>query len=153
MKKTLLVACAMLASVAMYADGFTSFSIEKTDGSTEHLPAVGTKITFSSSALNAMHVDVQSSILLNQVAYMYFSNENTMVGVDNVALHDVRLINQDGMLQLTAPTGMHVTVRNVTGQLVNSTISTGSEQTIASSLAGGVYLVQIGSETLKTIVR
>ncbi len=153
MKKILWIVCALAISAATYANTFATFTLEKADGTTDNLPAIGTKITFSSSAVNAVSAGVSSNILLNQVAYMYFSNAEAGVGVDNVALRDVRLVSTDGAILLTAPAGMMVRMLNVTGQTVATLVSTGDEQTIASALTEGVYLVQIGSQTVKTIVR
>ncbi len=153
MKKIFTIFCVLLASVMMHANHYTTFSFERANGSTEHLPAVGTKITFSSSAVSAVSVSVSSNILLSQVAYMYFSDSDANVGVDNVALRDVRLVSVDGAILLTAPAGMAVHVMNITGQTIATLVSTGDEQTIASALAEGVYMVQIEGQTIKTIVR
>ncbi len=153
MKKIFAIVCVTLAfGATLYADTFTTFSFEKTDSSTEHLTAIGTKITFSNSAVNAVNMGARADILLNQVAYMYFSNADASVGVDNIALRNVRLVGTDGAILLTAPVGIPVQVLNITGQMIATLVTTGEEQTIAS-LTAGMYIVQIGSETVKTIVR
>ncbi len=154
MKKIFWIVCALAISAATYANTFATFTLEKADGTTNKLPAIGTKITFSSSVVSAINASVSSNILLNQVAYMYFNDATVSVGVDNVALRDVHLVSTDGAILLTAPAGMTVRVLNVTGQTIATLMSTGDEQTIASALSEGVYMVQIGGQTtIKTIVR
>ncbi len=151
MKKILVFLLVACASIEMYADSFATFSFEKADGSIKNIPAVGTKIIFSNSTLSAVNSASRADILLNDIAYMYFSNQAT--DVNNIATHAVRIWSEAGTILLTAPNNNIVRVLNITGQQINETLSTGEAQSIATQLSNGVYIVQVGSETYKTIVR
>ncbi len=154
MKKLFFVALGTLFSLATYAQAFTTFSIQKTDGSVEVLPAVGTKITFSSSVLSATNSNKNASIQLSTVDFMCFGNADEAIsGIGDVIGNKVKIYSIDGTIQVVAPAGVSINVLNIAGHIISSQISTGYVQDIASELATGMYIVQIGSETFKTIVK
>ncbi len=152
MKKIFLVAFVALISTVAYAQTFASFSFEKTDGTVTSLPAVGTKITFPTTALSAVNAAHNATVQLTSLGYMYFSQEAS-TAVDDVLNAQVQLLSTNHTIQLTAPAGMRVNVLNVAGQQIATQITTGSQQNIATQLPQGMYIVQVGSQTFKTIVK
>ncbi len=153
MNKGCFVALVLLMSAVGYANDFTTFSFQKADGTVEVLPAIGTKITFTNDALTAVHAKTHANMLLNSISFMCFGSPENAVGVESVLGENINLSVCHGTLQLTAPAGLSVRVLHITGQIISHSTSTGAQQEIASQLATGVYIVQVGSETLKTIVR
>ncbi len=153
MKKHFLVACTLLLAMAIHAEQFTTFSFQKADGTVETLPAIGTKITFTNTVLNAANTGINASILLNNITFMCFGDPQNASSVEGTFASNIRLHAHNGTLQLLAPANQQVQVFNPTGQLLHQTITTGTQQTLASGLTSGLYLVQIGSQTLKTIIK
>ncbi len=138
----------------MYAENFTTFSFHRANGTVENVPAVGAKITFNGSILKAINAGASAEILLPTIDFMCFGDPNNAVSaLANTLGSKVTLNTYDGTIQLTAPADMSVRVWNATGQLINECVSIGTQQNIAAQLMKGIYIVHVGSETFKTIVK
>ncbi len=154
MKKILFAVFALLVSASTEAQTFTTFSIQQTDGSVVVLPAVGTKITFSATSLSAAHATQNTTIQLSGVDFMCFGDaDEALSGFEHFSPNEIGFFSHQGNLQLTAPAGLFVQLFDLTGRLLTQQMSTGTPQNIATQLSQGVYVVRVGRETLKTIVR
>ena len=76
MKKVLVLIAALAATISTQADSFDYLTLERSDGSTVTLTAVGLEIKFNGTELVATNATTSESatITLSELASMYFSN-------------------------------------------------------------------------------
>lgn len=84
MKKSIFIAMVLSGTVAAQAADYQYLNIEKTDGTTQSLTALGLNITYSGTALTAKNGTEQTTIALTDLKRMFFSNTKAEGGTTGI---------------------------------------------------------------------
>lgn len=84
MKKSMFLAMVLSGIVAAQAADYQYLNIEKTDGTTQSLTALGLNITYSGTALTAKNGTEQTTIALTDLKRMFFSNTKAEGGTTGI---------------------------------------------------------------------
>jgi len=84
MKKSMFIAMVLSGTVAAQAADYQYLNIEKTDGTTQSLTALGLNITYSGTALTAKNGTEQATIALTDLKRMFFSNTKAEGGTTGI---------------------------------------------------------------------
>lgn len=84
MKKSMFLAMVLSGTVAAQAADYQYLNIEKTDGTTQSLTALGLNITYSGTALTAKNGTEQTTIALTDLKRMFFSNTKAEGGATGI---------------------------------------------------------------------
>ena len=80
----------MSGALTIQATEYNYLTIEKTDGTTQSMAALGLTITFSDDILTATNGTKSATIVLSEVSRMYFTEEDTST------LTAIDAVGQDG---------------------------------------------------------
>lgn len=115
-------------------DTYQYLTIEKNDGTSLSLTAVGLTISYNETTLTATNGSETATLTLSELSRMYFSNTKETVGIS-----DINALEPD----VTA------TVYDLRGHL----IAEGALSAIKERLRKGVYLVKQNERTAKIVVK
>ena len=115
-------------------DTYQYLTIEKNDGTSLSLTAVGLTISYNETTLTATNGSETATLTLSELSRMYFSNTKETVGIS-----DINALEPD----VTA------TVYDLRGHL----IAEGAPSAIKERLRKGVYLVKQNERTAKIVVK
>ncbi len=142
----LLVACASAS-----ASTYTTLALQTSDGTEQTITAVGTRITFSDGNVKAVNGTESLTLSLADMSSMYFTGLAS--AVQSLNLSEVSILAGEGQISVAAPEGTLLTLTNLSGRTIARVTATGEVQTLATALNKGIYIVGIGTETIKTLVR
>jgi len=134
----LLFAAATFLGAAGQSLSYLTFRL--TDGTEQSIAAVGTKITFSDGQLIATNGAETATFTTADVQKMFFSATATGIATATDGQRISAAI-VGGQLQVEAPAGTAVALYNAEGRRVSPT----------ARLEKGLYIVRVGSETLKIL--
>lgn len=139
--KILFFFCVMAFSATASAQSYSFLTLRKAVGDEVSLKVDGLKITFANGNLVAANGEQTLSVPLAEMGHMYFSATPTSIASTSAGSSvDVRIVN--GTLHASAPAGVEVKVYSTDGRLMPT-----------SGLQPGVYVVKVGSQTLKVMAR
>ena len=85
MKRNLLTALILTGALtAAQAADYQYLAIEKSDGTTQTLTAVGLTLTYSNGQMTAANGTEQASIPLTELRRMYFTNSQSTTAIDTI---------------------------------------------------------------------
>lgn len=101
-KRQTFIAVALAGTMAAQAADYKYLNIEKTDGTTHSLTAVGLNITYSDGNLNAANGLETATIALSDISRMYFSVERNGTAIKSTVANngekDTKIYDQNGRL-------------------------------------------------------
>ena len=134
--------CALLCSAMASAQTYSYLTLRKASGEEQSLAIEGLKITFSDGNLVAANREKTTIVPLSEMGRLYFSATPTSIASASRELESpsARIVN--GRLQVEAPAGTLVAVYGMDGRRMP-----------LEGLQRGIYVVKVGSKTLKVIAR
>jgi hypothetical protein len=84
MKRNALSSLLLILTAAAQAADYEYLTIEKNDGTTQSLTAIGLKLTYGSSTITATNGSEQATFALSDLKRMYFSNTKGTTAIDTV---------------------------------------------------------------------
>lgn len=148
MKKTLIMASLLVASMAMQAADYSYLNIKLTDNTVKQFDANGLVLTFADDYLTVTSGSKTTSIAQNTLASMYFTNNVSGI---NDAISPVSLRLNGRTMTLSAPAGSQVQVVSMGGMLIDHYTASAYAQT--TTLRPGIYIVKIDDRTTKIHVK
>lgn len=151
MKKLLLATIAVLAAAPVFGQDLI---VSKTDGSQESIDLENLhKISFREGKMLATSNGgaSMSTYTLSTISMMQFTNSTD---VDAVEIMDGRISYSAaaGVAYVTGSAGQVLSVYNLSGSAVlNQPIGSDSESVDLTGLQKGVYLLKLGSKTIKIV--
>ena len=101
-KRQTFIAVVLAGTLAAQAADYKYLNIEKTDGTTHSLTAVGLNITYSNGNLNAANDVETTTIALSDITRMYFSVERNGTAVKGTVVDtgekDIKMYDLNGRL-------------------------------------------------------
>ncbi len=150
MKRLLLFIVALVPCMLCQADDYDTFTFAKTDGTEVALPAIGLRITYANGKMTAVNGSQTATLSLADLSAMRFST--AAAGIAGVtADNGVKVLGNQ--IMVAAPQGTIVQVVNLLGQTLCRQTASGSSEAVGGVLMGGVYLVKVGQQTIKVLVR
>ncbi len=138
-----------------HADDYSTFTLLRADDTAMALTAVGTKIVFSEGSLVATSGDTTVTIDLADMQSMFFGSSNSIDAISAIKTGSGLTVSTSGRsIVVTSAEGGKAVVASIAGQIVgNATLTAGTTATVASNVTPGVYVVKVGQQTIKAIVR
>lgn len=135
MKRTAFLTMMMAGTLAALADSYAYLTIEKTDGTSQSLTAVGLSISYTGSSLIATNGTESTTLALTDISRMYFSNEQT---------------NTTGINAVSSPT---TTTNSQTDGIYNLQGHRVASLSQRSTLSKGIYIIRENGQTKKIQVK
>lgn len=131
--KSLLLLCALCASMHCAAQNYRYLTFETSGGSAVSIEATGTVITFSGNTATVTNGDKQLTLNTTELQRMYFGSTDASTGISQVSA------TSTAPVELYTPAGVRV----------------GSYARLqdATQLQPGVYIVKQDGRTYKTVVK
>ncbi len=153
MKRILLLLLLAAGIQQSHADDYSTFTLLRADNTATALTAVGTKIVFSGGSLVATSGDTTVSIALTDMQSMYFGSAANAISTIEAG-SGLTVSTSGRSIVVTSAEGGKAVVASIAGQIVgNATITAGTTATVASNVTPGVYVIKVGQQTIKAIVR
>lgn len=149
MKRILLALLAVVGVATARGTVYDYFVVSQLDGTELSLPVDGLVITFSNDHLVATSPEGTERVALSQLAAMRFSE--TPSGISALDEMQASALLSGRTLTVNAPEGSRVTVADVSGRLVVSTVL--NDGRLSVGLRPGVYVVRMNEKSQKICVR
>ncbi len=152
MKKTLLSLALLTGWVGAGATDYTTLAFRHTDGTVSYMAADGLDMAFSGGSLVATNTDASLTMQLSTLEAMYFSTTTT--GISAATADGRRVRSGLGCIMVTGRAGDEVRVYDTAGTLRGKrTLSSSQPAAVTENLPSGVYIVRVGDETTKILVK
>ncbi len=152
MKKTLLSLALLTGWTEAGATDYTTMAFRHTDGTVTLMAADGLDMAFSGGNLIATSSGAASTMQLSTLEAMYFSSATT--GISASTSGGRAVCSSFGSILVTGRAGDEVRVYDTAGTLRGKrTLQSAQPAAVTENLPAGVYIVRVGDETTKILVK
>lgn len=152
--RQLLASAALMAAATAGAADYGYLAVRQADGTVTTLAADGLRITFADGKLVATQGGQTSTLSLASLDAMYFTTEGATTSITAISSASSSLTVAAGSVRVAAEQGAQVALYALNGVRVASLTASGQgEETLAEGLQKGVYIVNIGGQATKIVVK
>ena len=148
--RTIVAAMLLTVSATMMADDYTYLTVTQTGGETSFTVSDIQKITFDSThMLISLSDGTTQSLPLSDLSKMFFSNSQSAIWSTETSQSKISV--SQGVIRALVARGESVTIYNLKGEAV-FTSNTDADIDL-KSFAKGIYIVKVGTESMKLMNR